>query len=160
MSNNTRRVIAAAALVAGVATVTAAAAHAQSASGAAPTKFTVQARHWTHTTIDNGRKGFSVGDVETDTDHLYQHGKAIGHLVASCSAARVGKTADQLCEFVLTISGAQIVAEGTVRSTKSGPGSFRVAVTGGTGRYEGAGGYLSMTASNSSKLPITVSLTG
>jgi hypothetical protein len=158
MINNTRRLIAAGAVVAGLATVTAAAAHAQAAPAATPAQFTVQARHWSHTSVDNGHKGFSAGDVAIDADHLYQHGSRVGAAIVSCTTARVGKSADQLCEFVLTIHGAQLVAEGTVRSTQSGPGSFRLAITGGTGRYEGAAGHLSMTASNSSKLPISVSL--
>jgi hypothetical protein len=158
MINNTRRVIAAGAIVAVVATVTAAAAQAASTVATTPTQFTVQARHWSHTSVDNGRKGFSAGDVGIDADHLYQHGSRVGTAIVSCTTARVGKSADQLCEFVLTIHGAQLVAQGNVRSTKSGPGTFRLAITGGTGRYEGAAGHLSMTANNSSKLPIAVSL--
>ncbi|MGO8886170.1 MAG: hypothetical protein ACLPUO_13560 [Streptosporangiaceae bacterium] len=44
-----------------------------------------------------------------------------------------------------------------VASTPNGPGAFRLAVTGGTGRYQDARGYAAVVPSHSPK--VTVHLT-
>jgi hypothetical protein len=121
--------------------------------------FTVIAHHHSESTIDLGRRGFSPGDVDLFTDVLGRGGDRIGWLTGTCRVVRVGRsTADQLCEFDLSLGGAQLTTTGQVRSTQNGPGTFTLPITGGTGRYRGASGQISVTATDGPSLPITISL--
>lgn len=130
--------------------------------GAAPerqTVFTVQTHQGTDAGIDLGKTGFSAGDQDLFTGSVDRHGSRVGHLVGSCTTARVGRsTADQLCEFVLRLGHAQITASGSVSSTAKGPGTFALPIVGGTGRYGGARGQITVTATNGNTVPITISL--
>jgi hypothetical protein len=121
--------------------------------------FTVIAHHHSDTNIDLGRRGFSPGDVDLFTDWLGRGGDRVGWLTGSCRVVRVGRTtADQLCDFDVSLGGAQLTSTGQVRSTQSGPGTFSLPITGGTDRYRGASGELTITATNGPSLPITISL--
>ena len=67
------------------------------------------------------------------TDPLTRGGKTVGWNDGSCLTTSVSaKTADQLCQFVLHLPDGQIVADGAVRSGPNGPGTFPLAITGGT----------------------------
>jgi hypothetical protein len=144
--------------VSAVGTASAGTASAGTAS-ARPGSFTVQAHHGTDTNVDLGKHGFSAGDQDLFTGTLTRQGKHVGRLVGTCTTARVGAaTADQLCEFVLHLGGAQITASGSVSSSPKGPGTFALPVTGGTGRYASASGQIAVTATNGKTFPITVSL--
>jgi hypothetical protein len=132
-----------------------------SATAGTPTSgtFTVRAHHGADTNIDLGPKGFSAGDEDLFTGALTRHGKHVGRYVGNCTTARVSSTADQLCEFVLHLGKAQITAAGTVRSTEQGPGTFQLPVLGGTGRYQGADGQITVTATGGgSSFPMTISV--
>jgi hypothetical protein len=120
-----------------------------SAAAGSGQSFTVYAQSSSDTNIDNGKPGFSAGDYDVHTDPLTRGGKTVGWNDGSCLTTSVSaKTADQLCEFVLHLPNGQIVADGAVRSGQNGPGTFVLAITGGTGRYSSAGGELTVTASN------------
>jgi hypothetical protein len=124
-------------------------------------EFTVRALNGAQTTIDAGRKGFSAGDDELGTMKLTRAGKAVGWGTTECITAHVGRSdAEQFCTFALHFGKAQLVAAGAVRSGQQGPGTFSLAITGGTGRYVNAQGQLLVTASSGSSVPITVELTG
>jgi len=130
------------------------------AAATAPNSFTVQAVRSADTTIDAGRKGFSTGDDELGTMRLMRAGKLVGWGASECVTTNVGRArAEQLCTFALHFGKAQIVAEGAVRSGQQGPGTFSIAITGGTGRYVSAQGQLVITASSGRSVPITVELT-
>jgi hypothetical protein len=120
--------------------------------------FTVTARHGSESNIDLGASGFSAGDVDLFTGPLIRGGHRAGYMVGSCTTARVAKTADQLCEFVLHLGAGQITASGTVRSGEGGPGTFQLPILGGTGRYATAAGQIGVTATNGRSFPIQVSL--
>jgi hypothetical protein len=155
-------VLAAGAGTAGVlaATGTANAGTAATASdtAAASRTFTVTVHHGSDTDLDLGRSGFSAGDQSLFTGAITRHGTHVGHVVGSCTTARVSKTADQLCEFVLHLGKAQITALGSVRAGKQGPGTFLLPIAGGTGTYRTAAGQIAVTATNGKTFPITVSL--
>jgi hypothetical protein len=121
--------------------------------------FTVIAHHHSESSVDVGRRGFSPGDEDLFTDVLGRGGHRVGWLTGTCRTGRGGRTtADQLCEFDATFGGSQVTASGQVRSTENGPGTFTLPITGGTGRYRGASGEMSITATDGSALPITISL--
>ena len=121
--------------------------------------FTVRVGHGTQANIDLGKSGFSAGDESPFVAPLTRHGHHVGHAVGNCTTARVARTADQLCEFVLVLgSKGQITAEGAVRAGQSGPGTFQLPIVGGTGHYQGAAGHLSVTAGSGASFPIKVSL--
>jgi hypothetical protein len=128
------------------------------AASASSRSFTVRAHHGSDANIDLGTSGFSAGDEDLFTGRLTRNGTSVGRFVGSCTTARVGSSADQLCEFVLRLGPAQLTASGTVRSGQSGPGTFLLPILGGTGRYQGAGGEIAVTATDGSSFPIKVSL--
>jgi hypothetical protein len=153
-----RSLIAGAAAVAAGAGATAVLASTGTASAGASASFTLRAHHGHDSNIDLGASGFSAGDEDLVVAPLTRGGKAVGRLVGSCTTAHVGRTADQLCEFVLSLGKGQITAAGAVHVGQSGPGTFALPILGGTGRYQGAAGQIAMIAGSGSTIPITVSL--
>jgi hypothetical protein len=85
--------------------------------------------------VDNGPAGDSPGDLLVFTEKLFNaRGKQIGTDAASCV-----RLFDQtsLCTGVYKLHGGQVM----VQLIQPGPtGTYDQAVTGGTGRYEGARG--------------------
>jgi hypothetical protein len=142
----------------GAAAVLATTGSASAGTTAAVGSFTVRAHHGSEANIDLGTSGFSAGDQDLFTGALTRNGHHVGRLVGSCTTVRVGKTADQLCEFVLRLGKGQITATGTVSSGQSGPGTFALPIVGGTGRYQGTGGQIAVTPTNGSSFPIQVSV--
>ena len=121
--------------------------------------FTVRGHHGSETDLDLGKSGFSAGDQDLFTGSLTRNGSHAGSFVGTCTTARVGKTsADQLCTFDLHLAHGQIMASGTTRSGKSGPGTFALPILGGTGRYQTAAGHIAVTATNGKTFPIAITL--
>jgi hypothetical protein len=121
--------------------------------------FTVRAHHGGDTNIDLGKPGFSAGDQDLFHTSLTRNGRQVGRLTGSCTTISVtASNDDQLCEFDLTFGTSQIATSGAVRAGQAGPGTFRLPIVGGTGRYRHAHGQITVTASNGPVLPITVSL--
>jgi hypothetical protein len=87
--------------------------------------------------------GFAVGYVELVASRLLQGGRQAGRpRRGSFTVARLGSgSADDLASSVEVLARGQIDLSGLVTSTPSGPGTFRLTVTGGTGTYQGARGY-------------------
>lgn len=99
-------------------------------------------RAMTDATLDLGAKGDSVGDLLTfanpvfDADNKMQVGRDQGF----CVRVVVGKSWE--CFWTLTLATGQITLEGPFKDT----GESLMAVTGGTGKYEGAKGQLKLHA--------------
>jgi hypothetical protein len=149
-----------ASLLAVAAAVTVPALLGSATAATAPIEFTVHARNGADTTIDAGRKDFSAGDDDLGTMHLMRAGKSVGWGATDCLTVHVGQShAVQLCTFALHFGKGQIVATGAVRSGQQGPGTFSLAITGGTGRYRNAQGEVLVTATSGNSVPITVELT-
>ena len=107
--------------------------------------------------LGSGR-GIAVGAVELSANTLIQGSKQIGRDGGSCTITRLSaRSADDLCFDVLAVAGGQIDLAGLVPSTPQGPGTFQVAVTGGTGRYQHARGYATVVPGQNPK--VTVHLT-
>ena len=97
-------------------------------------------RPLTDTVVDLGAKGDSVGDLLPfanpvyDADNKVLRGMAQGY----CIRVIVGKSWE--CFWTLTLKEGQITVEGPY----SDAGDSILAVTGGTGRYAGAKGQLTL----------------
>jgi hypothetical protein len=58
----------------------------------------------------------------------------------------------------MSLPAGQITSSGLVRSTPAGPGTFFLAITGGTGAYQTAHGQVKITATSTNEVPITLYL--
>jgi hypothetical protein len=123
--------------------------------------FTVHAHQRSATHLDLGRPGVSAGDEDLISGVLTRNGARVGLLAGSCRAVRYRQHgAVQLCEFDLRFGSAQIASAGVVVAGATGPGTFSLPISGGTGRYLGASGQIAVTATSGAALPITVTLVG
>ena len=126
-------------------------------SAAASThSFTLRMHQVSDKTVDATPSGFSVGDDEVQATRLTEGAKTVGWEDGDCLTVRVSTTSDQLCRFVFHLSGGELVATGTVRSGRSGPGSFVLAVTGGTRTYAAATGQATITAVDHGAVPVVI----
>jgi len=99
--------------------------------------------------------GFAVGYVELVATKLMQGGRQIGHDGESYTVTRLGNgSADELVSAVEVLAHGQIDLSGLVTSTPSGPGTFQLAVIGGTGNYQDARGYATVVPGNSPTVTI------
>ncbi len=99
--------------------------------------------------------GFAVGYVELVASKLMQGGRQIGHDGQSYTVTRLGDgSADELVSAVEVLARGQIDLSGLVTSTPAGPGTFRLAVTGGTGNYQDARGYATVVPGNTPTVTI------
>ncbi|HWA65180.1 MAG TPA: hypothetical protein VG899_02270 [Mycobacteriales bacterium] len=99
--------------------------------------------------IDLGHKGFSVGDEDLSTAKLTMNGQAYGSIDGVCLATFVTKpTAHELCTQTLDLPNGSLVAVGTVTSSPQGPAPFDWSITGGTGSYADASGFVHVIPGN------------
>jgi hypothetical protein len=128
-----------------------------SAAATGGESFTVYAAPGGETNIDAGKPGFSAGDMDLHSSPLTRGGRTVGWNTGSCLTTAVTSTyADQICQILMNLPDGQIVTEGAVRSGQGGPGTFPLAVTGGTGRYQTARGQVRVTASDG---PVRIDVT-
>jgi hypothetical protein len=80
------------------------------------------------------------GDQLVFTDSLTRNGASYGHNAIHCV---IVVAADAVCVGAFTLPGGQLTIAGDVGSVNS-HGSKTVAVTGGTGQYQGARGQLTV----------------
>lgn len=92
--------------------------------------------------IDVGKKGESVGDYIAFSDDVYSRGKKVGYLDGTCTTTRiVGTSFRSQCVVTLSLPGGSLTSQGVLAAASEEDASgLTVAVTGGTGRYSGAGG--------------------
>jgi hypothetical protein len=111
------------------------------------------------TNVDLGKKGFSQGDQELVALNLFRDGKKIGEAGNLCQFVRVTKaSATDLCQVDMSLPAGQITTGGLVTNTPPGPGTFFLAITGGTGAYQTAHGQVKITATTTNQVPITLYL--
>lgn len=97
--------------------------------------------------VDRGAKGESPGDIRMFGGIVYQAGKRVGHDRIRCV---VGAT----CNSQVWIPGGSLVANGFIAR---GP-SFTAKITGGTGKYTGARGTVTVVGGPTTRY--TVHLAG
>jgi hypothetical protein len=94
--------------------------------------------------LDMGAPGPSLGDELVFSERLSRHGRDVGTSGVVCVATQVTPPYDVTdfhCVGTLRLRRGQITLQGLIEvqgETDMGP--FTVAITGGTGAYEGAGG--------------------
>jgi hypothetical protein len=99
--------------------------------------------------VDVGRKGFSAGDQEVGSMTLEIDGKAAGTGTITCEAMRVSrKSEDQQCSGVLALHDGTVTFFGVNTNGHHRPAPFDWAVTGGTGAYSQASGFLHVVPGN------------
>jgi hypothetical protein len=106
-------------------------------------RIVVVSRNETETQIDNPPEGESQGDADVVTSPLFKRGKRVGRLDAHAVFTEVN--AEQgifalQATFTATLQGGQIVSTGVAVFDEPTDNSFTAAITGGTGRYDEAGG--------------------
>jgi hypothetical protein len=105
------------------------------------------------------KPGFGVGYVELVANNDMQGSTKIGTDGSSCVITRLSQgTADDLCSIVFVLAQGQVDATGLTTSTSNGPGTFAMAITGGTGAYSNARGQATVVP-NDSNPQITLHLT-
>jgi hypothetical protein len=93
--------------------------------------------------------GIAVGYVELSANKLMQGGRQIGHDGETFTVTRLGVgSADGVVSAVEVLAHGQIDLSGLVTSTPAGPGTFQLAITGGTGTYQDARGYATVVPGN------------
>jgi hypothetical protein len=89
--------------------------------------------------IDIGTKGPSPGDQVIETTVDFQHGTPVDRSVINCVDITVSRRAfDVLCHGAMIFKNGQVEIQGETNFRTP----FTVAVTGGTGAYQNAGGQL------------------
>lgn len=87
--------------------------------------------------IDLGATGPSLGDEIVFSGKLLQGGHQIGHQGAACTTVSLQRQEAQ-CTATYSFRDGQITAQAVF--ILASPAPYEVAITGGTGRYEGAEG--------------------
>ena len=94
--------------------------------------------------LDLGTAGPSLGDELVFSERLTRRGRPVGVSGGVCTATQVEPPYDELtfhCVATLKLRRGQITLQGLIEvQGEDDPGPFTVAITGGTGRYSGAGG--------------------
>jgi hypothetical protein len=106
--------------------------------------FTVVERATTDAVTETGKKGDSAGDLLTFANELYNSGntKKVGSDNGYCVRTVVGKSWE--CWWTSFLAGGQIVVEGPFLDA----GPSKLAITGGTGKYARARGWMNLSARN------------
>jgi hypothetical protein len=110
---------------------------------------TVRIRH--HTGLAAGDEGVSTRTLRT------MQKKPVGQLNIICVATKGGLNWIQICTGVYTLAGGTLVGT-TINRPSQGPGTLHIAVTGGTGRYEGARGSILSVGSSTGLATDTIHL--
>jgi hypothetical protein len=153
-----RKPVLALALLAGVAAISSALA---ATGGTAPTGTTIklledEARAISvpighHTGLAAGDEGFTNRTLRT------LEKKPVCQLNISCVTTKGGLSYIQICTGVYTLPGGTLVGT-TLNVPSQGPNTLHIAITGGTGRYEGARGSILSVGSSTGLATDTIHL--
>jgi hypothetical protein len=105
--------------------------------------------------VDVGPTGDSLGDMFVFNATLSRHHRTVGHVGVACTLVALDPDEAQ-CLGTASFRNGQITVQGLVEDESS---DFDLAITGGTGRYEGAGGTLSVHEISDSREVLTFHLT-
>lgn len=108
----------------------------------AATTVTVIEHATTDATTDTGKKGDSAGDILTFANAIYDKAdkKKVGTDQGYCIRVKAGSSYE--CTWTLSLATGQLVVAGPFYDTKDST----LAITGGTGAYEGARGSMRLHA--------------
>ncbi|MBL1096466.1 allene oxide cyclase barrel-like domain-containing protein [Streptomyces coffeae] len=117
------------------------------------------ARQTQITFIDNDGPGTSQGDELVLAGDLLRGSAVVGSFDEVCTLTRVGPVPDtfsQQCVGTLSLADGDLTIQGVVRVTAAGPGVVTVAITGGTGRYRTAHGYINAVNTSDTETDLTL----
>jgi hypothetical protein len=110
------------------------------------------------TFLDLGEEGDSLGDQFIFHDVLRHAGERVGHDGGVCTVTSVeGPAGEAQCVVTAYLSDGQITFQGLIVETGDPP-RFTLAVTGGTGQYEGASGEVHVIEKSETQARIIVHL--
>ncbi|MEU1708193.1 hypothetical protein ABZ478_22925 [Streptomyces sp. NPDC005706] len=107
-------------------------------------------------TVDSGRKGNSLGDQMVIAEDLYQNGKKVGDHAVVCTYVHVGPDALQ-CLGTFALPQGQITGQALLHLPSRS--AVDVAVTGGSGTYNGAEGYVHTVPAGTTERHLTFHIT-
>jgi Dirigent-like protein len=107
-----------------------------------PEDITVVAKPNQFNYVDNHPKNDSLGDIFAFSGPVYGSGNVVGFLDGTCILTHKNRHGGDrnLCSFTVGLSGGEVQTQGSVRFV-NGLNRFDVPVTGGSGRFQNAGGY-------------------
>ncbi|MGR3933096.1 allene oxide cyclase barrel-like domain-containing protein [Streptomyces sp. BRA346] len=112
--------------------------------------------------VDVGTSGPSQGDEFVISGDLLQGSAVVGHYGEVCTLTRVGPVVDsfdQQCVGTLTLPDGDLTIQGLISVTAAGPeADINLAITGGTGRYRTAHGFIHAVPVNATDTGFTVHL--
>jgi len=117
--------------------------------------FRVTVREVDSADLDLGETGFGLGDRFVFTENLVKRGKVVGSDHGECTVTRLhGETGWFQCVVTAVFYGkGQITVQGALRFDESESSDrFTLPVTGGSGRFAGAGGVVVVDESGTSSL--------
>jgi hypothetical protein len=107
--------------------------------------------------VNVGRPRPSLGDALVFHSDLRREGETIGHDGGTCTVVSVEepRLPEFQCVATLWFDEGQITAQGLVQFNDE---PFEVAITGGTGAYEGAAGHITVVPRTERRSRLTISL--
>lgn len=119
--------------------------------------FQIVARETQVKHIDRGKRGPSLGDELVHSGEILRHGSVVGSFGEVCTWVRAGVRTgedDVQCVGTAKLPEGQFTTQGLAASTGDAPAE--VGITGGTGAYRAAGGYIHSEAISETENRITV----
>lgn len=107
------------------------------------------------TAVDVNKDGIGAGDYAVKTGSVYLGAKRFGRLTQSCTVMTVEPVPSLRCSLDLVLPRGQVTLQGSFVLSDSAP---QLAVTGGTGTYEGVRGQLTETGSDGDANLVTLHL--
>jgi hypothetical protein len=91
--------------------------------------------------IDVGAAGFSLGDEVVFSGDLLRNGEQVGRVGVVCTFVSVANAArvEAQCPTTSILPGGQITTQGTIVNRSL---NFTLPITGGSGKFQGAGGQV------------------
>ncbi|MEU1199911.1 hypothetical protein ABZ446_27300 [Streptomyces sp. NPDC005813] len=107
--------------------------------------------------IDLGQKGASIGDENVVHEDLYRDGKKVGDHSAICTVTHVNPTALQ-CLGTFSLPDGQFAAQALLHLPA--PSYVDVGITGGSGAYSNASGFVRTIPAGVTERHFTVHMNG
>ncbi|MGV9563846.1 allene oxide cyclase barrel-like domain-containing protein [Streptomyces sp. NPDC003480] len=122
--------------------------------------FQLTARTTQVSSVDVPPPGNSQGDELIVAGDVLQSHVRVGGFDEVCTVTRTGPndTSDLQCEITLSLPRGQITAQGVFAISRSGPGDITLAITGGTGNYRTAQGFIHAVNASDTETRVTVHL--
>ena len=129
---------------------------ASGSSKPAVTRIHVIERELLHRLIDQGKHGMSPGDkVVITSDMLSARGTLIGRADFDCTVTGAGRHSGGVCQGVVTLPGGQLTGQFGVGPSGE---TEKQAITGGSGKYEGARGQFIIGEAKGAEEHVTIEL--